>query len=225
MPDTLVFDVDGTLADTENNGHRPAFNAAFEALGLNDRWSESQYCDLLRVAGGKERLRHYWRSLGRPEADDTQLIERLHRRKTQYYMRRVRNGEVALRPGVEALLGTARDRGMRLAIATTTTRANVEALLQARLDPQAEDWFEVIACADDAPNKKPAPDVYRFVLQALGVPSHTVIAFEDNRNGLLAARAAGIDRVVITPTAFSRGEDFGDAWQVLDDLTQFKLPD
>jgi len=71
MPDTLVFDVDGTLADTENNGHRPAFNAAFEALGLNDRWSESQYCDLLRVAGGKERLRHYWRSLGRPEADDT----------------------------------------------------------------------------------------------------------------------------------------------------------
>lgn len=223
MLNALIFDVDGTLADTENHGHRRAFNEAFKAFGFDDNWSEPQYRSLLKVAGGKERLRCYWRSLSRPEAEHTHLIDRLHRYKTRIYTRLVQGGNIKLRPGVEDLLTTARDRGLTLAIATTTTRSNVEILLRARLGPDALDWFAVIACAEDAPNKKPAPDVYQLVLEQLNMSGDGVIVFEDNFNGLQAAIAAGIDRVVVTPTSFSRGEDFGDAWQVLDDLTRFDL--
>ena len=225
MLSALVFDVDGTLADTENHGHRRAFNEAFDTLGFEDYWSESQYQSLLKIAGGKERLKHYWQSLGRPQANDTKLIEQLHQCKTRIYTRLVEEGSIALRPGVEALLAAARARQLTLAIATTTTRTNVETLLRARLGTDALDWFEVIACADDASLKKPAPDVYRYVLQGLNVPAREVIAFEDNANGLQAARAAGVKRVVITPTPFSQDEDFSEAWQVLDDLAGFELPE
>lgn len=221
----LIFDVDGTLADTENLGHRRAFNEAFKEQGFDDEWSEQQYHSLLKVAGGKERLKHYWQSIGRPEAEDTSLIDRLHQCKTKIYARLVQAGEIKLRPGVESVLAAARDRGLTLAIATTTTRSNVETLLRARLGPNALDWFQVIACAEDAPNKKPAPDVYQLVLEKLKLPGGDVIVFEDNFNGLQAATAAGIDRVVITPTSFSQSEDFGDTWLVLEDLTQFELGD
>lgn len=220
----LIFDVDGTLADTENCGHRPAFNEAFRTLGLDDYWSRARYRELLKVAGGKERLRHYWRTAGWPEAEDPELVDRVHRLKTRIYSRLVREGEVTLRPGIETVLAGARTRGLALAIATTTTRANVEALLQARLGRDAMNWFQVIACADDAPSKKPAPDVYRFVLDALGLSGDETIAFEDNANGLRAARGAGIERVVITPTDFSRDEDFSRAWQLLPDLGRFQWP-
>jgi HAD superfamily hydrolase (TIGR01509 family) len=219
----FIFDVDGTLAETEDQGHRRAFNAAFKRFDLDDYWSSAHYAQLLKVAGGKERMQYYWRSMGNPPAHDETLLDRLHRAKTQIYTELVEKGEVTLRLGVADVIRQARQQGIRLAVATTTARVNVETLIRSTLGTDALSWFEFIGCAENAANKKPAPDVYQLVLKQLRLRADQVIAFEDNRNGLLAANAAGIERVVVTPTFLNEDEDLSLAWQVLDDLTQFKF--
>lgn len=223
MVKAFIFDVDGTLAETEDQGHRKAFNAAFRQLGLDDHWSSSHYRELLTVAGGKERIQHYWQSIGSPVAQDQALIDRLHRAKTQLYNDMVARGDVELRPGVAALIEQAWEKGIRLAIATTTTRVNVATLIRATLGDQALSWFEFIGCGDNCRIKKPAPDVYLLVLEKLRLRADQVVAFEDNRNGLRAGNAAGIARVVVSPTFLSDDEDLSAAWQLLDDLTEFSF--
>ncbi len=170
----LIFDVDGTLAETERDGHRPAFNAAFQDCGLPWHWDESLYGELLRITGGKERIRHYaehFATAVRQRADFEPLVQRLHQAKTAHYLAIVGRGQLPLRPGVAALIGQARRLGLRLAIATTTTPDNVSALLTANLGAQAMDWFEVIGAGDIVPAKKPAPDIYCWVLQQLDLPA------------------------------------------------------
>ncbi|GCL62495.1 HAD-IA family hydrolase [Pseudaquabacterium pictum] len=195
----LVWDVDGTLAETEHDGHRVAFNQAFAEAGLGWHWDEPLYRDLLATTGGKERLRVWWQQVDPATAaasDTTARIARLHARKTAIYVELVARGAVQLRPGVARLLQAARAEGVTLAIATTTTPDNVDALLLATLGAGSPAWFASIGAGDVVPAKKPAPDIYRWVLQRLGLTAADCLALEDSAPGSAAAVAAGLPTVV-----------------------------
>lgn len=198
----LIWDVDGTLAETERDGHRVAFNLAFEDEGLPWHWDVATYGELLKVTGGKERLRHWWMQLdpsAAARADADERIRRLHARKTGHYAGLVRSGAVTLRPGVQRLLDEARVAGLTLAIATTTTEANVHELLRATLGDGAPGWFAVIGAGDVVARKKPAPDIYEWVLRRLGLPPDACLSIEDSAPGVAAAQAAGV------PVLLARG--------------------
>ena len=219
--DALIFDVDGTLADTERDGHRVAFNRAFAEAGLDWEWSVELYGSLLSVTGGKERILHYLNeyNTGFERPDDLAgFIGELHRSKTRHYMSLMGAGAIPLRPGVARLLGEARDSDTRLAIATTTTPENVSALIENTLPDGAMDWFEVIGAGDIVPLKKPAPDIYEWVLREMRLGAGDVIAFEDSAHGVSSAMGAGIDRVVVTVNGYTAGQDFSAASVVLNTL-------
>ena len=202
--DTVIFDVDGTLAETEEV-HRRAFNKAFVEFGLGWVWDEALYRDLLRVTGGKERIAHFCKKvLGEGEMAP-ELIAELHQRKTAIYAGKVAAGEIALRPGIPAFLDAARSCGFGLAIATTTTPANVEALLDAALGANWREIFPVVAAGDMVERKKPAPDVYLLALNRLGRDADRCIAVEDSRNGVVAAKAAGL-RVIGVRSAYNNDD-------------------
>jgi HAD superfamily hydrolase (TIGR01509 family) len=224
--ETLIFDVDGTLADTERDGHRPAYNAAFRDAGLPWDWDVDLYGRLLAVTGGKERIRHYidhCRSEFRRPDDLDGFIAELHAVKTRHFTELVRGGAIPLRPGVERLLREARDEGLRLAIATTTTPENVEALLETALGADALRWFDFIGAGDVVSAKKPAPDIYQHVIEAMDIVPGPGLAFEDSGNGVLAARAARI-RTVVTVNGYTNGQDFSGAVLVLDHLGEPGMP-
>lgn len=215
----LIFDVDGTIADTEE-AHRQAFNAAFAQAGLDWHWSKETYTHLLRVAGGKERIAYFWQTIN-PEQTcgfrARKLIDEVHAIKTRHYEELVCGGRLPLRPGVERLIREAHAAGMPMAIATTTTPANVDALLRT---PLGSDWRKLFVSVCDAATvsrKKPAPDVYFAVLAALDIPAEDCLAFEDSENGLRAASAAGVP-VLVTPTAYTEMQSFDGAMLVLPHL-------
>lgn len=205
----LLFDVDGTLAETEEV-HRESFNAAFADAGLDWHWSQGLYRELLSVTGGKERIKHYLANYNTDfaaPADLDEFVAGLHAAKTRIYTDTVAGGRVPLRPGVKRLLEEARASGLRLAIATTTTPANVTALLQASLASDAEDWFEVIAAGSMVPNKKPAPDIYFYTLEKMQLKPAECLAFEDSENGLKAALQSDIP-TLLTESFYTEGQDF-----------------
>ena len=227
MLQALIFDVDGTLADTER-AHLAAFNAAFAAEGLDWQWDEALYTRLLEVSGGKERILHYWQQVypDRRDIDGNELrafIDRLHEVKTAFYEEAVRQGAVQLRPGVLALIEAARRDGLRLAIATTTSPVNIAALLRAAMGPGWQHAFAVIEDASTAPRKKPHPQVYQQTLVRLDLPAAACVAFEDSFNGLQAARACGLPTIV-TPNAFTAHHGFDGALRVLPSLDGVTLP-
>ncbi len=210
--DALIFDVDGTLAETEEL-HRICFNRAFAEAGLPWSWSVAQYRRLLTTTGGRERILR-WIEEVEPEraarlaGPEDPFVRALHARKTELYAEGVRAGEVALCPGIPELLAQARALGIRLAIATTTSRANVEALLDAHPTALPREWFATMVCGEDTVRKKPDPEVYRIALARLGVGPVRALAVEDSKNGVLAAKGAGL-AVVAIPSLYTRGDDLG----------------
>ncbi len=224
--EALIFDVDGTLADTEREGHRVAFNQAFEALGLGWCWSAALYGELLQVAGGKERLQFFIEQFSPPlpqVSDRRAWIATIHQEKTRRYAALLDAGKIPLRPGVRRLITEARARGLRLAISTTTHPENVQALLVNTLGVDAPQWFEVIAAGDVVPDKKPDPGIYRYVLERMNLSPEAALALEDSEHGLAAAIAAGL-KTVITQTEYTQNQDFSAASLVLDHLGEPQHP-
>jgi HAD superfamily hydrolase (TIGR01509 family) len=218
-PRALIFDVDGTLADTEEM-HRQAFNAAFLAHGLAWEWGPEEYGELLDVTGGKERIGKYLDRLPLPASEKesmARLVPLVHRTKTQLFTEFVEMGNVPLRPGVARLLGEARSAGIPLAIASTTTPANVSALLTRAFGVGALGWFSAIATGDVVANKKPAPDIYRLALGTLRLPAEGCVAIEDSALGVRAAKAAGLYTIAV-PTRWTAAQDLSSADLVLPSL-------
>jgi HAD superfamily hydrolase (TIGR01509 family) len=199
----LLWDVDGTLAETERDGHRVAFNLAFEAFGVPWRWDEAQYGDLLRITGGRERLMF---DMNR-RADAPAVVERdaiaraIHAKKNAYYAEVVSSGAIPLRDGVLALMQECRERGVRIGIATTTSRSNLDALMRVHLGERWADWFAAAVCGEDVQRKKPDSEVYVAALRALAIGPLEAAAIEDAPGGVAAARAADIP-VVVTRSAY-----------------------
>lgn len=223
----LIFDVDGTLAETERDGHRIAFNAAFRDFGLGWDWGAALYGELLAVTGGKERIRYYLDrfhqdGFAKPSNLD-ELVNSLHLAKTRHYIELLEHGGIPLRPGVKRLLMEARNAGLRLAIATTTAPENVTVLLRCSLAPDAPSWFDVIAAGDIVPAKKPAADIYLWALDKLGLEAQECLAFEDSENGLKSSVSAGL-KTVVTISDYTVGQDFSGACIVLSDLGEPSHP-
>lgn len=222
----LLFDVDGTLSDTERDGHRIAFNMAFEEAGLDWNWTESLYGELLAVTGGKERIRFYLEkfntSFQKPD-DYDQFVKDLHAAKTKFYTQLMGEGKIPLRTGVERLINEARDVGMRMAVVTTTTPENVTALLTNTLGPDSESWFEVIAAGDIVPAKKPAPDIYNWALEQMNLKPEQAIAFEDSYNGILSSVGANL-RTIVTINEYTKNDDFSQAELVLNHMGEPDQP-
>jgi HAD superfamily hydrolase (TIGR01509 family) len=216
----LIFDVDGTLSDTERHGHRAAFNQAFLDAGLDWCWDMETYGLLLKVTGGKERIRYFIEEF-KPDfkmpADLDGFIKRLHQSKTDHYVALLKSGAIPLRPGVESLLQEARSANLRLGIATTTTPENVSTLLSATLGVESIGWFDVIAAGDVVANKKPAPDIYRYALDKMDLAAADCIAFEDSENGLLSSLQAGL-KTIVTVNGYTMNDSFDGALIVLDRL-------
>lgn len=218
----LIFDVDGTLANTERDGHRLAFNCAFTEAGLDWHWSIDLYGKLLAVSGGKERLKFYleqYQPQFQPQ-NISELISNLHQLKTKYYQELLIQGSIPLRPGVKRLIRAAREENLRLAIATTSALPNAMALLEKTLSPQ---WFEIIAAGDIVAAKKPAPDIYDYVLAHLNLSAANCLAIEDSVHGLQAATTAGI-KTIVTVNDYTQNQDFSRASLVLSDLGEPEQP-
>jgi HAD superfamily hydrolase (TIGR01509 family) len=217
--EALIFDVDGTLADTEE-AHRCAFNQAFCAFGLDWSWSPERYRELLQITGGKERIAGHLDSLAIGEGARRHLqhlIPRIHAAKTRYYQLQVESGRVRPRAGVKRLLTEARMAGVRLAIASTTSPENITSLIGSSFGSDVLDYFDAIVTADAVARKKPAPDVYLQSLATLELHASQAIAVEDSANGVKAAKAAGLFTVV-TPSLWTQNEDFSEADLVLPSL-------
>ena len=215
--EALIFDVDGTLAETEET-HRRALNDTFAAFDLPWEWDRATYRRLLRVMGGKERLLHYIEFEGPDGAERAfERLDEMHAAKNARYAELVREGSVTLRPGVERLIREARAENLKVAIATTTSRRNVEALLAATIGADWPDLFQAIAAGDEAPAKKPAPDVYQLAIERLSTTPSSAVAFEDTSHGLRSAVAAGL-ACVVTPSEYSDDQNFSGAAAVFNQL-------
>jgi HAD superfamily hydrolase (TIGR01509 family) len=217
----LIFDVDGTLAETEKDGHRIAFNQAFKNAGLSWEWDVNLYRKLLKVAGGKERIRYYLDNFidFQPPHNLDEFIANLHSTKNQFYQDLLVNATIPLRMGVENLIIEADVQGIRLAIATTSALPNALALLDNTL---GSDYFEVIAAGDIVANKKPAPDIYNYVLEKLNLPTENCLVIEDSEAGLNAATNAGL-KTVITVNDYTKNDNFDSALLVLNSLEKIDL--
>jgi HAD superfamily hydrolase (TIGR01509 family) len=219
----LIFDCDGVLADTERDGHRPAFNQTFAEAGIPVQWSEEDYADKLRIGGGKERMAslltdEFVAANGLPADAEGQkeLLAGWHRRKTEIYKEMVRAGRLPGRPGIARIVDEAQQAGWSLAVASTSAEESVRAVLEHVVGADAAAHFEVFA-GDVVAAKKPDPAIYVLALERMGVDAADAIVVEDSRNGLLAAVGAGL-RCVVTVSGYTADEDMSEALLVVSSL-------
>lgn len=207
----LIFDQDGVIIDTERDGHRVAFNQTFKEFGYGFQWDVEEYHELLRVAGGKERMRHYLHTEGfglevKPEEED-ELIKRMHKRKTAIFIELIEAGKLPLRPGVKRLMKEAMEEGLTLGICTTSNERAARAIAY---DILKEIRFDFVLAGDVVSKKKPDPEIYNLALQKRGLKPEECIVIEDSRNGILAAKAAGM-HVAATTNIYTEREDLSEA--------------
>jgi HAD superfamily hydrolase (TIGR01509 family) len=215
----IIFDCDGVLADTERDGHRVAFNKAFAAKGLPIEWSVELYGVLLKVTGGKERMKHYFDNYGWPAdvADKDALIKELHKLKTDYFMEIIESGQLPLRPGVARFVDEAIAADIVLAICSTSAERAVNLVAEVLLGPERKAYFNTILAGDVVSKKKPDPEIYNLALERLSLEPSECVVVEDTRVGLLAAKEAGM-HCVITTNGYSKDEDFAEADLVVSEL-------
>ena len=218
----IIFDVDGTMADTERDGHRVAFNLAFKEKNLDWQWDEELYGKLLKVTGGKERMKYYQTDFLNKQLLTDDEIKGMHACKTKHYVRLLESGKIPLRQGVERLIKQAKSENIRLAISTTTTPINVSTLLKSTLGNNAEQLFDVIAAGDIIPNKKPAPDIYYYALINLGLKATECIAIEDSSAGLASSVQAGI-KTIVTTNLYTENQDFSKAEVIYPNFSQINV--
>jgi HAD superfamily hydrolase (TIGR01509 family) len=213
----LIFDCDGVLVDTERDGHRIAFNRAFAAAGIDADWDVDLYGELLKVAGGKERMTHYFNEAGWPEGQTAAtLIPELHKKKTAIFTDLIARGSLPLRPGVARIVDEAHAAGLRLGVCTTSDPKAIDGVLDL-LGAKRKSWFEIVLAGDVVKKKKPDPEIYNLAKQRLGLDARDCVVIEDSRNGLLSALGAGI-RCLITTSAYTLHEDFTGAAKVVPEL-------
>jgi HAD superfamily hydrolase (TIGR01509 family) len=213
----LIFDCDGVLVDTERDGHRVAFNRAFAAAGIDAEWNVELYGELLKIAGGKERMTHYFNQRGWPpgKTPDT-LIPELHKRKTAIFTELVATGALPLRPGVSRLVDEAHAAGIRLGVCTTSDPKAIDGVLDL-FGVQRKPWFEIVLAGDVVKKKKPDPEIYILAKQKFALDAKDCIVVEDSRNGLLASLGAGMPTLITTST-YTTDEDFSGAAKVVPEL-------
>ncbi len=221
----LLFDLDGTLADTEAQGHRPAYNSAFKDLGLAWKWGPKLYRKLLNMPGGRERVRHYVEAYQPEHGDQSvdELVEAVHSAKSRHYAKRLERGKIPLRPGVRRLIEEAKALGVQVAIVTNASRASIEPFLAHAMGPGLIDKVDLVVGSEDVRAKKPCPDLYELALERLGVPAGHCVAIEDSDVGLQAARSAGLTTLV-TVNSNTRKQAFDDAVLVVDSLGEADMP-
>lgn len=228
----LLFDVDGTLADTERQGHLPAYNEAFDELGLDWHWSAELYRnELLLLPGGQERIRHFMVKHKPPisgqadavEQDMGEWVNHVHAAKSRWFRRRVEEGKVTLRPGVARLIEQAHALGLKLAVVTNASERSLKPFLNYTLGADLLKHFEFIVSGEQVAHKKPAPDLYLHAIQRLGLPVEECLAIEDSAMGLCAAAAAGL-KVLVTTNEDTREHDFSAATAVVSGLGEPDAP-
>ncbi len=217
--EAVIFDQDGVIADTERDGHRVAFNRAFKEFNLNIEWGVKTYGELLEVGGGKERMRHYLirEGLDKNIEDVDTLIKEVHKRKTEIFMEIIGEGQMGLRPGVARLVRECHDANLKLAVCSTANERAVNTLLRTLFGEKGYGWFDVILAGDIVRAKKPDPEIYNLAKEKLAVSPINCVVIEDNRNGLLAAKGAGM-RCIITVNSYTQSEDFTGADLVITSL-------
>ena len=219
MMKAMIFDSYGVLVDTERDGHRVAFNRAFAAKGLNVEWDVAMYGELLKIAGGKERMKHYFQQHGYPQgvADKDAFIKEMHKLKTDLFMQIIASGELPLRPGVTRLIDEAIADGMTMAICTTSNERAIQMIAEKLLGPKRKSKFSEILAGDVVKHKKPDPEIYNLAAERLSLDGSQCVVIEDSRNGMLAAKAAGM-HCVITTSSYTKEEDFSEADAVFAEL-------
>lgn len=216
----VIFDCDGVLAETERDGHRVAFNQVFKEENIDAEWSVDEYCALVRVAGGKERMKHYFNEHSEKVGDkcfDDEYIMKLHKRKTAIFAEMGENGVMPSRLGIQRIIDEAHAQGLKLFVCSTSNKKSVSALVKALFGEERFRWFSEIYAGDVVKAKKPAPDIYNLVTENHGVKGEECAVVEDNRNGLLAAKSAGMN-CIVTVSYYSYGEDFKEADMVVSTL-------
>lgn len=219
MIKAIIFDCDGVLVDTERDGHRVAFNRAFTAKGLDFEWSVDLYNELLKVAGGKERMRHFFDSQGWPSdvLDRDIFIKEMHKMKTELFMQIIESGELVLRPGVARLVDETIAQGLTLAVCSTSNERAVNLIVEKLLGRERKAHFKAILAGDIVSKKKPDPEIYNLALNHLNLKAKECVVIEDSRNGLLAAKAAGM-HCIVTTNGYTENEDFSEADMVVAEL-------
>lgn len=203
----VFFDQDGVIIDTERDGHRVSFNMTFKEFGFTDEWDVEYYHELLQVGGGKERMKHHWKTKGfsKPIGEDEidNLVKDMHKRKTALFVELIETGKLPLRPGIHRFMKEAMDAGLKIAVTTTSNEQAARAITEKVL---SDIKFEIVLAGDVVSKKKPDPEIYNLALSKLDLTPDEAFVVEDSKNGLAAAKAAGL-KTIVTTNHYTERED------------------